>query len=70
METKPVDVKDLADDLGKAIENEIKTKSKPADPASTAPRSEDAALEAVPDPEEDDLDDLDGKFVKDSPYNS
>jgi len=53
MEQKPGDLEGLAKTTGKAIEKEAEAVPKPEDPART---------EDVPDPDEDDLDDLDGKF--------
>lgn len=58
METKPGDLEGLAQTTAKAMEPEKKednTTPKANDPAPPA------AAEAAPDPEEDDLDDLDGK---------
>jgi peroxin-19 len=55
MEQKPGDLEGLAKATGKAIEKETQAVPKPKDLAPT---------EDVPDPDEDDLDDLDGKFHK------
>ena len=55
MEQKPGDLEGLAKTTGKAIEKETQAVPQPKDPALMAD---------VPDPDEDDLDDLDGKFYK------
>ena len=55
MEQKPGGLEGLGETTGKAIEKETQAVPKPMDPAPTVD---------VPDPDEDDLDDLDGKFHK------
>lgn len=54
MESKPGDLEGLAKTTGKAMEKE---ESKPT---TSAPKQDPAPVEDVPDPDEDDLDDLDG----------
>ena len=47
---------------GKAVENEPEAAATPKDPAAAIPKPKDPApVEEVPDPDEDDLDDLDGQ---------
>lgn len=67
METKPGDLEGLAETSSKAIQKESeaaaapKTEYKDPAPAASAPIQQDvASTEEVPDPDEDDLDDLDG----------
>jgi len=65
MEKQADDLEGLAKTSGKAIEKQSDVASKPKDPASTAETykpAEQTATEDVPDPDEDDLDDLDGKL--------
>jgi peroxin-19 len=62
MEKKPEDSEGVADAPGKAAEKETEALPISKDPASAAvPKPKDPApVEEVPDPDEDDLDDLDG----------
>lgn len=63
METKAGDLEGLAETSSKAIQKEEETAPVSKDPAPTtaAPTQKDVApTEEVPDPDEDDLDDLDG----------
>lgn len=68
METKPGDLEGLAETSSKAIQKEAEAESKPVskDPApaeAAAPVQQNvASAEEVPDPDEDDLDDLDGTY--------
>ncbi len=61
METMPGGLEGLAAPTGKAIEKESDEAVKLKDPASHAGAKVAVATEDVPDPDEDDLDDLDGK---------
>jgi len=66
METKPGDLEGLAEVSSKAIQKEEEPAPVSKDPASTtaAPTRKDvASSEEVPDPDEDDLDDLDGAYL-------
>lgn len=56
MELKSENLEGLATTTGKAIESEAKERSHSPKPSDPAP----AATDEVPDPDEDDLDDLDG----------
>ena len=62
MESKPGDLEGLAEVSGKAIEKETTAAPVSKDPApAEVPKPTNAvSTEEVPDPEEDDLDDLDG----------
>lgn len=55
METKPRDIEGPATTSAKTIEHDAKTENTSTHAKTAAPVTED-----VPDPEEDDLDDLDG----------
>jgi hypothetical protein len=61
METTTADLEALAATTRKAIEKESDEATKPKDPASDAEAKVAVATEDVPDPDEDDLDDLDGQ---------
>jgi peroxin-19 len=61
MEATPGDLEGLAATTGKAIEKESDEAVKPKDPTSYAGAKVAVATEDVPDPDEDDLDDLDGQ---------
>jgi hypothetical protein len=64
MEKLPGDSEGLAESSGKAVEKEAEGASTTKDPTSvevTEPKDH-APMEAVPDPDEDDLDDLDGQL--------
>ncbi len=63
MESKPGDLEGLAEASGKAMEKDTTAVPIPKDPASTEIPKPNAPVptEDVPDPEEDDLDDLDGQ---------
>jgi len=61
METMPGDLEGLAVTTAKAIDKESDESVKPKDPASHAGAKVAVATENVPDPDEDDLDDLDGQ---------
>jgi hypothetical protein len=63
MEKKPGDLEGLAEASGKVMEEESDTALIPKDPApADVPKpKESVPTEDVPDPDEDDLDDLDGK---------
>lgn len=72
METKAGDLAGLAETSVKTIQKETEALPTPKDPAPTqaaskvedAPNAQDvAATEDVPDPDEDDLDDLDGNYI-------
>lgn len=63
MESKPDDSGVPATILDKATEKETDTKPTSKDPAPTAGMRAPEATEGVPDPDEDDLDDLDGWFL-------
>jgi peroxin-19 len=60
METKPGDLEGLAKSPGKAAEKEAEVTSTPKDPASKGESEAPIPIGDVPDPDEDDLDDLDG----------
>jgi hypothetical protein len=62
METKPGDLEGLAKSSGKAVEKEAEATSTPKDPAPKQESTAPLPTEDVPDPDEDDLDDLDGQF--------
>jgi peroxin-19 len=62
METRPGDLEGLATASGKAVEKEAESTTKPKDPASKEETKAPIPTEDVPDPDEDDLDDLDGQF--------
>jgi peroxin-19 len=64
MEKQPGDLEGLAEASGKAMEKESDPALVPKDPASAdIPKPKDPVpTEDVPDPDEDDLDDLDGKL--------
>jgi peroxin-19 len=63
MESKPGDLEGLAEASGKAMEKGTTAVPIPKDPASTETPKPNAPVPTkdVPDPEEDDLDDLDGQ---------
>lgn len=58
MENKPGDLEGLADATGKAVERESATTAAQIPPPT-------AAVADAPDPDEDDLDDLDGQCLND-----
>ena len=58
METKSGNLEGIPKSTGKATETEIKAPESASKPKDRAPATED-----VPDPDEDDLDDLDGNFL-------
>ena len=63
MEKKPGDLEGLAEASGKAMEKESDP-APVADPASETPKPKEGSpvpTKDVPDPDEDDLDDLDGE---------
>ena len=64
MEKKLGDLEGLAEGSGKAMEKDSASIPTPKDPVSAeVPKPKDPVLaEDVPDPDEDDLDDLDGQF--------
>ena len=66
METKAGGSEGLAETSDKAIQKEAESISKSPAPKEDAPRTQDALpIEDVPDPDEDDLDDLDGRSACD-----
>jgi peroxin-19 len=60
MEAKPGNLEGLAKSSGEAVENEAEVTSTPKDPAPKQESTAPITTEDVPDPDEDDLDDLDG----------
>ena len=67
MESKPGDLEGLAEASGKAMETDTTAVPIPKDPASEAPKPKEGSpvpTKDVPDPDEDDLDDLDGESLE------